>query len=560
MIESLEIYNYILVDHIVITFDSGFTVLTGETGAGKSILVGALKILAGEKLSDAYIRPGKDEASFTAVWNIKNRRAVHAFLQDRGLSCDDEQLIVRRTIRVGGRPSSYIQSQQVTQKDLETLSALLVDQHSQHEHQSLFVSQVQRTLLDTYAGCVDAVGAITRSYHAVQKLHQDLQEHHEVLNKIVAEKEYLQHAMEEIEQAGLQSDEDRGLEEELNVLANSKDIEELCGQIGQLFEGEKGVTAGLGQVLRLIQLLSRKSTTFAALEERITAADIELRDIHSDFSDKVGRLIFDPAHLVRVEKRLGLIDLLKSKYGKTIDAILTFKVDAQKKLEHLDQSDEEIALLTRKLRDEEKKLFQLSKQVSLKRMQVAKKLTGEITEHLRLLGMPHAQLTVQADILKNANGTAQCGPYGIDEITFLFTANAGAQQTQLKRAASGGELSRIMLAIKSVFAYEDTIPTLIFDEVDAGIGGEIALRVAEHLKKLAETKQVLCITHLGSLATYADHHFKVSKTVQNNETFTEARLIEHEERITEVARMLSGNSDASESRNHAKSLLEKVHA
>lgn len=560
MIESLEIHNYILVDHILLKFNSGFTVFTGETGAGKSILVGALKILAGEKLSSAYIRPGKTEARFTVVWNIEYNSEIHSFLQERDLPCDDERVIVRRSIRVGGKASSYIQSQQVTQKDLEYLSALLVDQHSQHEHQSLFLSQVQRNLLDTYAGCTGEVMNITQSYHLVQELHQELQHQRDLLESIAGEKKYLEHAIEEIGKAQLEDNEDEKLEEELRVLANCEEIQDLCKKSTQLLGEEGGIVAGLSQVLRFLQSLNGKSSTFGNFEERIAALHIELRDVHTELEEKSAALIFDPSHLVTVEKRLNFIDLLKSKYGKSIDAIRMFKEAALGKLEQLDRSNENLAGITQRLKAEEERLFRLSKKVSTKRAQVAQKLTGEITERLKKLGMPHARLTVHTQILKNANGTAQCGPYGIDEMRFLFTANAGAQQTTLKHAASGGELSRIMLAIKSVFANEDMIPTLIFDEVDAGIGGEIALQVAEHLKELAAAKQVLCITHLASLATYADHHYQVTKFVRNNETFTQARVVRDEERVSEIARMLSGNSDARESRTHARSLLEKVHS
>lgn len=558
MIESLLIQNYLLVDRIELDFSPGFTVLTGETGAGKSILMGALRVLAGERVSADRIRSIEEDSIIVGVWNIKNNAAALRFLEERGLPNDADRVIIRRILKSNGKSSAFIQSQQVTLRDLELFAGFMVDQHSQHEHQSLFSSQTQRSLLDAYARCTSDVERAGETFRECRTLEQQLMTFRDQVATLEEEKDYLSHAITEITAAKLEENEEELLEQELSALTHSEEIQELSAKLLELFDRENGIESGIKQALRILQLFAGKTHAFDQSNERLTALHIELRDIHSDITGQTSSLVFDPSRLNEVEKRLRVIDLLKSKYGKSTKEIQTFLVNAEKKLARLHNSETKNNELEQRLKEHEQALITLSKNISLRRTEVSEKLTKEITKRLWDLGMPHASLIVQTKIKKNAQGAVQCGPYGIDDISFQFSANAGAKSVALKQAASGGELSRIMLAIKSVFAHEDSIATLVFDEVDAGIGGEVALQVAKHIKELASARQVLCITHLASLATYAERHYKIAKIVDDKRTMITAQIVEQEERVTEVARMLSGDSEENVSRDHARALLEKV--
>ncbi|MBO4387499.1 MAG: DNA repair protein RecN [Treponema sp.] len=561
MLEELDIKNFALIDSAHVEFSKGFTVLSGETGAGKSILIGSLAFLLGGKAGVEQIRTGTQEAQVSGTFLLESPEA-HAWLDEHGISDEDGRILLRRVIRNTGKSSGWIGGVPVTRADLLAFSAFLVDIHGQHEQQSLFKVTEHRRYLDIYAGITEQVASFTALYSDLVEKRRLLQSLNTDDSKRAERIEMLNFAVEEINSANLKENEDSELEDEENRLSSYEKLYGEIEEINSLLEGEGGGILSLFK--RLSSSSSRASSldkSLGTLENRIQSAYYEIEDISAEFRRYEQGLVFDPERLEQVQDRLELIYKLKKKYasGKTspISQVLEYAQKAQAELEQisgLSQNREELEL---KVQEAGKKVYTAAKEISIKRKAASEKMSHDVEEILQRLGMGGTKFKVNLQEKAGDDVTQKCGPYGMDDIEFLISANPGSPMLPLARIASGGELSRVMLALKTILSAADTAGTLVFDEIDTGIGGEVAVAVGDHLKKLASSRQILCITHLASIAVYADNQLKIEKGAAGDMTSTAVFPVAGSSRVQEIARMLSGDSSSEESLEHASSMLQK---
>lgn len=562
MLEDLTIKDFAIIDCVTIEFDKGFTVLSGETGAGKSILIGAISFLLGGKAELSQIRNGSHEASVSGTFWLKDNPQALEWLDEHGIESENERIILRRYLRDSGKSASWIGNTPVTRADLSDFSSFLIDIHGQHEHQSLLKVQEHRKFLDSRAGIVSEVSDFT-------KLYTELVEKRKLLNKLNssdAERarkiDMLNFAVKEIDDAKLKEGEDISLEEEEARLSSYEKLFAGVREINEyLSSSEGGIVSLLKKARKESSQVSSLDKSLSTLDSRLESAFYELSDISDEFSSYENSLVFDPNHLQEVQDRLSVIYNLKKKYASSQSAPLSevfdFYQNAIKELEELGGGQENKEHLLKELSELEKKVYLSAKSISEKRKACGKQLATEIEVILKKLGMPNTRFAVS--ILEKAGSDIEqkCGPYGMDNVEFLISANLGSALLPLSKIASGGELSRVMLALKTIFAENDTVGTLVFDEIDTGIGGEIAVALGSHMKNLASRKQIFCITHLASIAVYADNQIKIEKDVVNGRTASNVHLVSGEERVAEIARMLSGDAYSSESLEHARSMLQK---
>ena len=574
MLEDLTIKDFALIDSDYIEFKSGFTVLSGETGAGKSILIGALSFLLGGKAEVGQIRAGKSEASVSGTFYINNssvREVLSAedeplsaaeWLFLHGIEMENNRVILRRFIRDSGKSAAWINSTPVTRADLSQFSAFLVDIHGQHEHQSLMKVPEHRKFLDARAGIQNEVLAFTKKYAELVEKRKKLSELSTNEQERLRKLDMMQFAVQEISEAKLKKDEDLLLEEEQNRLAS---YEKIFSDVDSINNGlsiqESSIVPLLKKILRETSHLCELDKSLSSLHERLDSAFYEISDIADEYSNYQSKLVFDPNRLKEVEDRLSVIYNLKKKYASSINAPLSEVFEYQAKAQTFIDENTDGNSIREKLTEEIKKLERevliAADALSKKRVATADTLNKEVSTILAKLGMASTRFLVRIKQKAGSQVEQICGPYGKDDIEFLISANPGNPPLPLSKIASGGELSRVMLALKTIFAQNDSVDTLIFDEIDTGIGGEVAVAVGAHMKNLAKNRQVFAITHLASIAVYADNQIKIEKSVSGDLTSSNVFLVEGESRVAEIARMLSGDSDTEQSLQHARSLLEK---
>ena len=573
MLEDLTIKDFALIESDYIEFNTGFTVLSGETGAGKSILIGALSFLLGGKAEIQQIRSGCSEASVSATFYIKNsdNKAVSQedeiesaaqWLNFHGIEMENNRVIIRRFIRDSGKSAAWINSTPVTRADLVQFSSFLIDIHGQHEHQSLMKVPEHRKFLDARAGIKNEVLAFTKKYAELVEKRRKLSELSLSDKERLRKLDMMQFAIEEITQAKLKNDEDVSLEEEESRLSSFEKIFSDVDSVNNtLSSGEASIIPVLKRLLRDSSHLSELDKSLSPLQERLESAFYELSDLAEEYSTYQSKLVFDPNRLQEVEDRLSLIYNLKKKYASSVNAplkeVFDYLKEAQTYVEENADSDKLRENLAAEIKALEHEVLASADLLSKKRIAAAQLLNSEVCAILAKLGMASTRFVVS---VKQKEGSALeqlCGPYGKDDIEFLISANPGNPPLPLSKIASGGELSRVMLALKTIFAQNDSVDTLIFDEVDTGIGGEVAVAVGAHMKNLAKNRQVFAITHLASIAVYADNQIKIEKTISGELTSSNVFEVKGEARVAEIARMLSGDSDTEQSLQHARTLLEK---
>ncbi len=579
MLESLKIKDFALIDSSSIEFSEGFTVLSGETGAGKSILIGALSFLLGGKAGSESIRSGCTEASVSGVFSIppavsSDRNlsddteaeplSAREWLSQHGIEDEDGQVILRRVLRAGGKSGAWIQGTPVPRAELSRFAEFLVDIHGQHEHQSLMRVAEHRKFLDAYCGITEEVSAFTKLYAALVEKRRIL----DSLNTSDAERQrridYLSFSVQEIEDAKLKPGEDAELSAEEAKLSSFEKLYSEIKGVNALFDGgDEG--AGIEGLLKQVRSSSERAASLdkeiEGLDTRVQNVFYEISDLSAEFRSYENSLVFDPQRLEEVQARLDQIYKLKKKYTPSVDSSLSAVFDyldgARAELETLDSSAENRETLQKEITLLEKEVYAASRTISEKRKAASSKMAASIEGVLQKLGMPGTKFSVSLKQKAGDDMTQKCGPYGMDDIEFLISANPGSPMAPLSKIASGGELSRVMLALKTIFARSDRVETLIFDEIDTGIGGEVAVAVGEHMKNLAKNRQILCITHLASIAVYADNQIRIQKSVEGGIMKTHASPVTGEERVAEIARMLSGDSRSAESLEHARMMLEK---
>ena len=575
MLEDLTIKDFALIDSDYLEFTKGFTVLSGETGAGKSILIGALSFLLGGKADVQQIRAGKKEASVSGTFLLPSDLPVRTeyteddeprnaleWLNFHGIEIENDRVLLRRIIRDTGKNGAWINDTPVTRTDLAQFSSFLVDIHGQHEHQSLMKVTEHRKFLDARAGITADVEAFTAKYAVLVAKRKQLAQYNLSDSERLRKLDMMSFAVKEISEAKLKAGEDAALEEEQSRLASYEKIYSDADSIDQLLDGDENSVLGLLKKIRRDSMhITELDKSLSSLDERVESAFYELSDIAGEFSSYKSKLVYDPARLQTVEDRLSLIYNLKKKYASSVNAplseVLSYFEEAQRYIEENGDGNNKKETLTTEIKVLEKEVLIMAEKLSQARKATASVLNGEVDQILSKLGMKGTTFKVQINQKAGSDVEQLCGPYGKDDIEFMISANPGNPPLPLAKIASGGELSRVMLALKTIFARTDSVETLVFDEIDTGIGGEVAVAVGAHMKNLSKNRQIFCITHLASIAVYADNQIKIEKSVSGEITSSNVYPVEGEARVAEIARMLSGDSDTSQSLEHARSLLAK---
>lgn len=552
MLEHLTIRNLVLIERLDIDFTSGFTVISGETGAGKSIIVGAVDLLVGEKADGSIVRTGTDEALVSALFSIPPGHSLMAWLADKGIEVDDDAILINRTVKTNGRGTITVQSTPVTRADLAVIGEALLDMHGQHEHQSLLSAERQRRMLDSFGHLDGDVQTYGNSYHSMQAAKAALERFNQDSRQAKRDEDYLSFAFGELDRAGLKRGEDIELQEQLAVLSHHEAIHDQLETARENLSGAGTAPASelLANAISACRKAARLDPAIGALVQRLDSLWIEVKDVDEALRSMLSAMSYSAAKLDEMQSRLALLQRLKKKYGPTLDEAIAFRDDAKGKLESINDSGRALQELEQELARCSQQTSAMATALSVKRQRAADALQQQVVQRLRHLGMPNVVFTIAVEP-KDISATGQ------DHVEFLFSANAGIPLGNLRQIASGGEMSRVMLAIKAVLASNDDVQTLVFDEVDAGIGGSVAIAVGEQLSELAQSRQVIAITHLASIAAKAGQHYTVVKESRAGNTYTTIQKTEAEGRIAELARMLSGDSCDAIALEHARHLLER---
>ncbi|NLI80819.1 MAG: DNA repair protein RecN [Deltaproteobacteria bacterium] len=558
MLKELVIENFAIIQHLEVSFQPGLNVLTGETGAGKSILVGAVNLILGGRAAQEMIRTGVQEAIVEGVFSIPSSDLLKFAIEDLGLETSDT-LVIRRAINRSGRNRVYLNDQSVSLQQLHQVTRGLISISGQHEHQLLLDP-------DGHLGMLDAFGKTEGLCREVKVAHDEWSRCREALHKLrrfrgeeAARLEWIRFQLNELESANLVAGEDLELEQERNLLRHAETLLDAAQSAHQsLYAGKGSILEQLVEVEKRLETLRRIDPGQEHLVQHYEQARIHLEELSHSLQQYAGRVSFDPQRLSRVEERLGLIHRLSKKYGENVEKMLHRLSELKESVatgESVDQREAELAkTLEKRVQEYVKKATVLSGV----RKEAARRLQDEVERTLALLDMPHARFKVDFIGAGDASEAPEVlfAPTGLDRVEFLLTANPGEAFKPLARIASGGELSRILLALKSLLSRQGEAETLIFDEVDSGIGGRTAELVGLQLKRLASKHQVICITHLPQIACYGETHFKVSKVSRKDDTTTSIHELPAEERVHELARMLGGISISPKTLEHAAELLE----
>jgi DNA repair protein RecN (Recombination protein N) len=549
---SLRIRNLALVEELEWQLAPGFIAVTGETGSGKSIIVGALQLILGERADKALIRTGADGCTVEAVFQHSDTRALNAQLEEFGVEpCEGGELILKRVFTAAGTNRQFINGSPTTLAVLGQLGDGLVDLHGPHDHQSLLFDTKQLDLLDAFANA----GALREKYETqFRALNRLVAEHAELSTSEAAlerEVDLLRHQVEEIESAQLRPDEEEDLLARYSVASNSRRLLELATQIvGRLSEADDALLTRLGEIGKLLRDLERVDPAAARFTESHVRASTELEDLAQSLQSYAEDMDLDPERLAQMEERVTMIETLKRKYGGHIGDVITFGDQAAERLRKIESRGAELDRLEKEIAAARQLLQEAGAKLGAKRQTAAPKLAASVTAHLRDLGFKKSDFRAALTALEKP------GPHGLESVAFLFAPNPGEPPKPLKSIASSGEISRVMLAVKSSLAAQDTIPLLVFDEIDANVGGEIAHAVGAKMKSLAAEHQVLCISHLPQVAAQADTQFVVTKEFTKDRTLSHLELVEGPARVEEIARMLGGKGDSALA--HAKTLLSQA--
>jgi DNA repair protein RecN (Recombination protein N) len=558
MLTTLRIKNLALVADLTLELQPGYNVITGETGAGKSILIGALNLLLGRRADRTLIRDGSDSCRVEAVFDVSRLKApFDLFLEQNGFEpAEEHQLLLQRTFTRAGSSRQFVNGSPATLNALAALGEWLVDIHGPHDHQSLLHPSRQLTILDAFGGLETArerFAALARQRAALDS---------EKTALVVDERTYarqldlLRFQVNEIRGAGLQPGEEERVEEEHRRAANAARLLELSRSILDLLaENENAALTQAGAIGRTLQELHRLDPAAAPLLEPHGQAVAALKELQSEVSRYADKVDLDPERLRQLEERLNVIQALQRKYGPALGDVIQFGDEAARKLQSLEQRDSELARLNAEMTKVETELLRLGLELSAQRRKVIPELARAVNRQLAELGFQQsrfdAMLAVESQI---SDLKSQTSSGGFDSIEFQFAPNPGEAARALRAIASSGELARVMLALKTVLATEDEIPVLIFDEVDANVGGETANAIGEKMRQIGARRQVLCITHLPQVAAAAAHHYVVTKQIRGGRTTSEIHRLDSAARVGELTRMLGGRSETA--RKHAEALLK----
>ena len=557
MLTTLRIKNLALVADLTLELGPGFNVITGETGAGKSILIGALNLVLGERADRTVIRSGSDSCAVEAAFDVTKLKApLKSFLEENGLEpCEDHQLVLKRSFTSAGANRQFINGSPTTLNTLSALGEWLVDIHGPHEHQSLLHAARQLAILDAFGGLDaerEAFAALVRGRAALEADKAEL---------IVDEQTYAQQLdllrfqVSEITAARLEPEEEAQVEQDFRRASNAAKLLQLSqAALDLLSQNETSLLTQAGIIGRTLQELQRIDASAAPLLASHEQAVTVLHELQSELSHYTDKVDVDPARLQQLEERLNLLHSLRRKYGATLVAVIAFGDEAARKLQGLEQRDAELARLNADLAKLETETWRAGQALSAKRRKLIPQLSKAVSQQLADLGFKQSRLDVAISTAEKSR-ESRVESRGLDTIEFQFAPNPGEPARPLRAIASSGELARVMLALKTVLAAEDRIPVLVFDEVDANVGGETANAVGEKMQQIARQRQVLCITHLPQVAAPAAAHYVATKQVKAGRTISEINLLADKDRVTELARMLGGQTEAA--RKHAEALLKE---
>ncbi len=545
MLENLKVKNYVLIDNLDLDFSNGFTCITGETGSGKTIILGALSLLLGEKADKECVRSGADSAEISGVFSTKST-AIQSWLDRHNIETEDEQILIRRVIKVNGRSAYTINGSQITRSEGEELGQLLVDVSSQHSHQSLMKNETLREMLDEASGSKNILEQYSKVYQEYKDKEKELEDLSNFISKNNEEAEYLRFCLNELDNADLKVGEEEELRESLAIISSAEFLAEtLTSAQTEL----KNAIALLSESLQDIHKAAKKDSRLLDLSSRLESQSIESDDIYQSIRDYISSISFSEYELQEKNERLAIIQKIKRRFGGSVEEAIKRREEYRAKLLKAEDGEENIKLLEKEVEVLKEKAIEQSSELTKIRKTGAVNLAKSIECNLHKLGMKSAIMDIEVSALDTLN------TYGKDKICFKIAANKGEKFSEIQNTSSGGELSRLMLALKVSLKSAGGIETLLFDEIDSGIGGVIANNVSDELKGLSKTHQVLAITHLSQLAVKADNHFLVYKTEMGGRTISNIRKIEGDERVNEIARLLSGET-SDISLEHARTLLE----
>jgi DNA repair protein RecN (Recombination protein N) len=549
MLSLLKIRNLALVDELLWELGPGLIGVTGETGAGKSVIVGALKLVLGERADKSLIRSGEDSCTVEAVFDIASSTALNTILEDGGLApCDDEPLIIRRVISTT-TSRQFVNDSPVTLALLKKLGNELVDLHGPHDHQSLLSTDRQLSMLDAYGNTTQALATYCTAYRMWRNLSKQLDDLHHAESASDHELELLRHLVQEIDSANLQPSDDSELEDRWRRSTNASRLTESAAAAIHRISGEDGILSRLSDLQKSARDLERLDPSLHAWSTPLATATVELEDLESTIQDYLDDLETDPEEATRLEERMNLVESLKRKYGPTLADIATRRDTAATRLDTLENRDSRIEELRVEFTKARVAVDAAAKFLTTQRRKTAPRLAKEISSQLKDLGFRQSSFEISLTPLPEP------GPHGAEAVEFIFGPNPGEPMQPLRQIASSGEISRVMLAVKSALAEQDDTPLMVFDEIDANVGGEIAASVGRKMATLGRKHQVVAITHFPQVAASATHHFVVEKEVTAGRTRSRLFSVRGESRIDELVRMLGGGGE--KARAMAAALLDE---
>lgn len=552
MLRSLYIKNYALIDSLEIDFEPGFSVITGETGAGKSIILGALSLILGQRADIKAIKQGESKCVIEGSFDV-SAYDLKAFCEEKGIEYDPDSYILRREILSTGKSRAFINDSPVSLTDLKELGGQLIDIHSQHQNLLLSDTRFQMQVVDALAGNKDLLSKYQQAFHQYKQSEKALAELREAVRKSKEEEDYLRFQIESLTEAALQEGEQEELENELETLTHAEDIKSALFKIHSLLsDDDKGIVLGLKEGLNTSQQLAKVYVRSEEISERLQTAYIDLKDLASEMDKLANDVEFNPERLAFIESRLDLIYTLQKKYHvNTVSELLALYQEFKQKIENIESSDQQVDALEKEVHEKSEKVSALAKQLTESRTSITDSFEKDLTDRVAYLGMPNIRFRSEIITEKHPN------IYGSDSVLFQFSANKNVPLQPVAEIASGGEISRLMLCLKSMIAGATALPTIIFDEIDTGVSGEIADKMGEVMREFGKNMQVLAITHLPQIAAKGKAHYKVYKSDDEHTTTTNLVRLSEEERLTEIARMLSGSTVTEAAIQNAKVMLGK---
>ena len=570
MIERLIIKNYLVIKNAELEFTDGLNILTGETGAGKSIILDSLSLILGERADYSIIKNAQDKLIVEGHFEFNNKR-INNFLTSHSLDLYENhgktKVIIRRELNKKGVSRNFINDTPVSAGDLKEFGDLIVDIHSQNEHQSLLNKETHLDVLDEYMSDEKMLSEYREEFRKYKSLVEKLNDTLKKKDELTEKRTYLEFQLREINNVNPSENEDENIESTLSKLENTEEISSAINEALRLLKNdENNISAAFSQAIRALRRIEKYDSELSVNADELENAFITVKEISNSLEAFAGSLHFDPETTENLRDRLGQLSFLKKRFNLSINELIQKAKSLEEELNLADNFDFEIDKIRKECAEQKEQVILLAEKLSTERKNAAKKLSKEVNKYLKEVGFENASFSVDFDFQTRNNDeyfsyiksdtTIGFNQNGCDAPEFMIITNKGDTYHPLRKIVSGGEISRIMLAIKASLSLKDDIPILVFDEIDAGISGRVAQKVGKVLKKLSETHQLICITHLAQIAALSDNHFSVSKHSDNKETITEIRKIQGEEKVIEIAKLLSGDKITDNAINNARELMQ----